>query len=112
MTSKYISLGTAAALVALSAPLVASQTTEDTSVDILAVEDAVAIALEAQPGEIGEAELDTFEGRPAYDIEIINDAGEEIEFKIDAETGDILHRWTDDDPDNDPVSKSQEEALD
>lgn len=70
----------------------------------LSAEDAIAIALKIQPGTIGEAELDEFEGKPAYDIEVIKDAGNEIEFKIDAETGAILNQWTDDDPSNDPVS--------
>ena len=70
----------------------------------LSAEDAIAIALKVQPGTIGEAELDEFEGKRAYDIEVINDAGDEIEFKIDAETGAILNQWTDDDPSNDPVS--------
>lgn len=70
----------------------------------LTAEDAIAIALKVQPGTIGEAELDEFDGKPAYDIEVINDVGDEIEFKIDAETGAILNQWTDDDPSNDPIS--------
>lgn len=78
----------------------------------LSVEEAVAIALDAQPGTIGEAELDTFEGKTVYDIEVVNAAGDEVEFKIDAQTGDILNTWTDDDPKDDPVSGSAEDALD
>ncbi|MEM6888087.1 MAG: PepSY domain-containing protein [Pseudomonadota bacterium] len=67
-------------------------------------DEAIAIALEAQPGTVAEAELDLFEGKAAYDIEILDEAGDEIEFKIDAETGEILDVWTDDDPSNDPES--------
>ena len=68
----------------------------------ISVEKATAIALEAQPGIIAEVELDQFEGKPAYDIEIVNTAGKEIEFKVDAVTGEILNRWIDDDPTDDP----------
>lgn len=70
----------------------------------ITVDEAIAIALEAQDGTIGEAELDQFEGRPAYDIEVVNAAGDEIEFKVDAETGEILNQWTDDDPTDDPAA--------
>lgn len=78
----------------------------------MTVDDAIAIALETQPGTIGEAELDVFEGKSAYDIEVINQAGKEIEFKIDAETGEILNVWTDDDPGDDPVSSGPDDTTD
>ncbi len=90
----------AATLGALSLPVLA-QTTPSTAVTR---DQAVAIALAAQTGTIAEAELDQFEGRAAYDIEVVNAAGDEIEFKVDAETGEILKVWTDDDPTDDPVS--------
>lgn len=70
---------------------------------VVTVEEAIAIALAAQSGTIAEAELDQFEGRPAYDIEVVNAAGEEVEFKVDAETGEILNQWTDDNPADDPA---------
>lgn len=95
--SRLITL--AATLGALSLPVLA-QTTPSTTVSR---DQAVAIALAAQPGTIAEAELDQFEGRAAYDIEVVNAAGDEIEFKVDAETGEILNVWTDDDPTDDPV---------
>ena len=94
----------------MSAPIAAqttlAQTSSETTIASITVEEAIAIALEAQTGTIGEAELDQFEGRPAYDIEVVNAAGEEIEFKVDAETGEILNIWTDDDPTDDPVAGS------
>ncbi len=67
-------------------------------------DEAINIALEVQAGTVVEAELDEFEGRAVYDIEIVNEAGEEIEFKVDVETGEILNQWTDDDPTDDPES--------
>ena len=70
----------------------------------LTIEEAIAIALEAQPGTVAEAEPDQFEGRPVIDIEIVNDAGQEVEFKVDVETGEILNQWIDDDPSDDPIS--------
>ncbi|MEM8744664.1 MAG: L-dopachrome tautomerase-related protein [Pseudomonadota bacterium] len=98
-TTKPLAL--ALALGFFAAPAHASETN---AAAFLSVEEAIAIALEAQPGTIGEAELDQFEGRPAYDIEVVNEAGQEIEFKVDAETGEILNKWIDDDPTDDPVS--------
>ena len=91
----------------LAAPL-AAQTAET---KMLTAEEASAIALAAQPGTIAEAELDEFEGKPAFDIEIVNQAGEEIEFKIDAQTGEILNVWTDDDPLDDPTAGTLEDVI-
>ena len=100
-TSKSLAIGMALSL--LATPALAQTTAQTPAAVSLTVEEAIAIALEAQPGTIGEAELDRFEGRPAYDIEVINATGDEVEFKVDAETGEILNRWIDDDPANDPV---------
>lgn len=99
----------AVALGLFAAPAYASETK---AAAFLSVEEAIAIALEAQPGTIGEAELDQFEGRPAYDIEVVNGAGQEIEFKVDAETGEILNTWTDDDPTDDPIATGAAEPDD
>lgn len=96
---------------ALIASALVVQTSVASESAMITVEEAVAIALEAQPGTIGEAEIDTFEGKPTYDVEVVNQAGEEIEFKIDAETGDILNKWVDDDPSNDPVSGTANDAT-
>ncbi|MEM6384171.1 MAG: PepSY domain-containing protein [Pseudomonadota bacterium] len=105
-TSKPFAFALALGMLAapLSAPLALAQTSPQAPT--ISVEEAIAIALEAQTGTIGEAELDQFEGRAAYDIEVVNAAGEEIEFKVDAETGEILNQWTDDDPSDDPVAGS------
>lgn len=84
----------------LAAPVLA-QSTEGPS---LTIEQAISIALDTQSGTVVEAETDQFEGRPVIDIEIVNEAGEEIEFKIDVETGEILDQRTDDDPSDDPVT--------
>ncbi|MDJ0857521.1 MAG: PepSY domain-containing protein [Dinoroseobacter sp.] len=78
--------------------------------ELLTAEDAIAIALEAEPGTIAEAELDQYEGRQVFDIEVLNAAGEEIEFQIDAKTGEILNEWIDDDPTDDPVAGTAEET--
>lgn len=95
---------TCALILGLLATPVIAQTASETPA--VSVEEAIAIALQAQTGTIGEAELDQFEGKPAYDIEVVNAAGQEIEFKIDAATGEILNQWTDDDPTDDPVAGS------
>ncbi|MEM7472572.1 MAG: tripartite tricarboxylate transporter substrate-binding protein [Pseudomonadota bacterium] len=79
--------------------------------NVISVEEASAIALSAQPGTIAEAELDQFEGKAAYDIEIVNQDGQEIEFKIDGETGEILNVWTDDDPTDDPGSATLDDVT-
>ncbi|MGD1886910.1 MAG: PepSY domain-containing protein [Cohaesibacteraceae bacterium] len=100
-TSKPIAIALAASL--LAAPVLAQTASETPAIS---VEQAIAIALEVQAGTIGEAELDQFEGRAAYDIEVVNAAGDEIEFKVDAETGEILNQWTDDAPTDDPVAGS------
>ncbi|MEM1236319.1 MAG: tripartite tricarboxylate transporter substrate-binding protein [Pseudomonadota bacterium] len=78
---------------------VSAQSNEGTP---LTIDQAIAIALEVQPGTVAEAEPDQFEGRPVIDIEIVNEAGEEIEFKVDVQTGEILNQWTDDDLTDDP----------
>lgn len=104
ISSKALTLAIAMGLAVspMLAPIAMAQAASETPA--ITVEEAIAIALEAQAGTIGEAELDEFEGRPAYDIEVVNAAGEEIEFKVDAETSEILNQWTDDDPTDDPVA--------
>ena len=97
------SLAIIMALSLSATPILAQAASDGPSAPALSPQEAIAIALEAQPGTIEEAELDRFEGRPAYDIEVMNATGDEVEFKVDAETGEILNRWIDDDPANDPV---------
>ncbi len=68
----------------------------------LTFDEAIAIALKAQPGDIAEVALDRAEGRVVIDIEVINAAGEEVEFQLDARTGEIISTWIDDNPEDDP----------
>ena len=103
-TSKALTLAFVLSLAAAPMLAPASMAQAASETPSITVEEAIAIALEAQEGTIGEAELDQFEGRPAYDIEVVNAAGEEVEFKVDVETGEILNQWTDDDPADDPVN--------
>lgn len=112
MTPRQFLIGGAAATaLVVCVPTVApAQTAEAIPVAMLTAEEAIAIALKAQTGTIGEAELDEFEGKPAYDIEVVTEVGEEIEFKIDAVSGEILNTWTDDDPSDDPAPGAAEEA--
>lgn len=68
----------------------------------LTFNEAIAIALGEQPGTIAEIALERSDGDVVIDIEVINDVGDEIEFHLDPETGEILASWTDDDPSDDP----------
>ena len=75
----------------------------------LTFDQAIAIALEAQPGTIDEVALERADGRVVIDIEVINEDGDEVEFMLDAESGEILSIRTDYDPADDPGG---EEDLD
>ena len=77
----------------------------------LTIDDAVAIALEAQPGTIAEAEEGQFDGRVVAEIEVVNEIGEEIEFTIDLASGEVLSVVTDDDPTDDPASNVLEDVT-
>ena len=68
----------------------------------LTFDQAIAIALEEQPGEIAEVALDRANGRVVIDIEVVDENGEEVEFALDAQTGEILWTHIDDDPTDDP----------
>lgn len=109
--NKLLNVGVAASSIALLTSLAVAQTAEAPPAVVLTAEEAIAIALKIQPGTIGEAELDEYEGKPAYDIEVVNAAGDEIEFKVDAATGEILNEWVDDDPSDDPVPGAVEETT-
>ncbi|MEM6500134.1 MAG: PepSY domain-containing protein, partial [Pseudomonadota bacterium] len=84
---------------------------ENASTAQLTLQEAANIALSVQPGTVAEAERDQFEGRAVADIEIVNEAGEEIEFKVDLESDEILNVWTDDDPTDDPEAASLEDMT-
>lgn len=74
----------------------------------LTFDEAIAIALEAQPGTIAEIGLERADGTVVIEIEVVNEAGEEIEFHLDAQSGEILSTWTDDDPTDDPGQTTED----
>ncbi len=76
----------------------------------LTFNEAIAIALAEQPGTIAEIALERSDGDVVIDIEVINEVGDEIEFHLDPETGDILYSWTDDDPSDDPGETDDEDS--
>lgn len=86
----------------LTSSLLAQSAQQPPFASPLTIDEIIAVAQEAHPGTIVEFAMDRFEGKVVIDIEILNADGEEIEFKIDAQTGDILDVWTDDDPSDDP----------
>ncbi|MBV6631496.1 MAG: PepSY domain-containing protein [Alphaproteobacteria bacterium] len=68
----------------------------------LTFDQAIAIALEQQPGTIEEIALEREDGKVFIEIEVLTDQGDEVEFMLDPQTGDIISSWTDDDPSDDP----------
>jgi len=88
--------------------LAASATAQETQ---LSLDDAIAIALEAQPGTVEDAEREQFNGRVVAEVEIVNDAGEEIEFIIDLANGEILSVVMDDDDEIDQEDLILDEAT-
>ena len=101
--NKTWTLAAAAFALAMSSSLVsADSSSEPPLASPLTFNEAIAIALEAQPGTIAEVALDRADGRVVIDIEVVNADGDEVEFALDAETGEILSTHVDDDPANDP----------
>ena len=93
----------AAFLLAISSSQVLAQSPSDPPLaSPLTFDEAIAIALEAQPGTIAEVALDRANGRVVIDIEVVDAAGNEVEMALDAESGEILWTHIDDDPANDP----------
>lgn len=74
--------------------LAASAIAQDTQ---LSLDDAIAIAIEAQPGTVEDAEREQFNGRVVAEIEVLTEAGEEVELLIDLANGAILSVVVDDD---------------
>jgi uncharacterized membrane protein YkoI len=68
----------------------------------VSMEDCMFAALEAQPGEAVEVELELEDGAPRYDFEIIDSDGRTAEVECDAMTGKVVEvEWEDDDMDID-----------
>ncbi len=75
-------------------------------VDQAAAEQA---ALEAVPGTVHEAELETSDnGYVVYDIEIAGDDGKNHEVKVDAGNGEILHQDLDDEADESDAGETDD----
>lgn len=68
----------------------------------LNIDEVIATVMAVQPGEIAEFALDRDDGKVVIDIEVVTASGEEVEFQVDARTGEILKTWIDDDPTDDP----------
>ncbi|MEM6760368.1 MAG: tripartite tricarboxylate transporter substrate-binding protein [Pseudomonadota bacterium] len=77
----------------------------------LTLDEAAAIALDAQPGTLAEVEEGQFDGRRVAEIEVLTEAGDEIEFAIDLASGEILSVVTDDDPTDDPAANVLEDVT-
>ncbi|MEM7021721.1 MAG: PepSY domain-containing protein [Pseudomonadota bacterium] len=92
----------ALALAVSGGQLLAQAGAEPPLASSLTFDEAIAIALEAQPGTIAEVALDRANGRVVIDIEVVDAAGHEIELALDAESGEILWTHVDDDPTDDP----------
>lgn len=54
------------------------------------MEKALQTALQRVPGKAIEAELETEDGRPAYEIKIIDSSNSKRKVHVDARTGDIM----------------------
>ncbi|SFL09805.1 PepSY domain-containing protein [Shimia haliotis] len=76
----------------------------------LTFDQAIAIALDHAPGQIVEIGLEREAEDVVIDIEVLNDAGEEVEFLLDAQTGEILATWTDDDINDDMVNENDPDS--
>jgi uncharacterized membrane protein YkoI len=64
--------------------------------DILPLEAIAERARRAKPGAILETELEFTRGRYVYEIEILDEAGQVWELKLDAKTGDLITMEIDD----------------
>jgi len=51
---------------------------------------AVEIALKKVPGKAYEAEIEKEDGRPAYEVKIIDTSNEKRTVHVDARTGDVM----------------------
>ncbi|MEM7041694.1 MAG: PepSY domain-containing protein [Pseudomonadota bacterium] len=78
----------------------------------LTFDQAIAIALAEQPGEVFEIALERHDARVVTDIEVVNEAGHEVEFTLDARTGEILSTKIDDEPSDDPGEGKEEDSDD
>lgn len=64
--------------------------------EILPLENIVARALQHRPGELLESELEREQGRYVYEVDILDNAGQVWELKLDARTAALLQMERDD----------------
>lgn len=64
--------------------------------EIMPLEKIIERARAAKPGEVLETELDRENGRYVYEVEIVDDAGQVWEIKLDAKTGKLMKMERDD----------------
>lgn len=109
MKNQIFTAASAFALVGMAAPAWGQPNVEPPLSSPLTFNEAVAVALEAQPGTIAEVALERADGRIVIEIEVVNSDGDEVEFQLDAQSGEILSTWIDDDPTDDPGTKEEKE---
>lgn len=63
---------------------------------ILPLSRIIGQARDAQPGRVIEVELESEDGEPVYELEIIDAEGRVWELELDAATGRLLHRELED----------------
>ena len=98
MNKKLIAGGaiTGVALAGGFAAMVSAQTVADAT--NLTEEQVIEIALLEVPGEVEEVALENHRGRQFFEVEVIAaDGGEEVEIRIDADSGEVLKVKADDD---------------
>ena len=96
MNTKLITAGALSGLVFASgfAGLVSAQSAAEATG--LTEEQIIEIALTEIPGEVLEIEQDREDGVEVYEVEIMDEAGDEFELILAAETGEILEVEEDD----------------
>ncbi|MEM7023705.1 MAG: PepSY domain-containing protein [Pseudomonadota bacterium] len=112
MTTTWTPLAATIALAISGGQLSAQPPSEPPLASPLTFDEAIAVALEAQPGKIAEVALDRANGRVVIDIEVVDANGDEVELALDAESGEILWTHVDDDPTDDPDEGAQENTVD
>jgi uncharacterized membrane protein YkoI len=77
-------------------PATRAQRAEWPAMAKITLEEAKAIALRDVPGTVDDADLELENGFLVYEVEVDDQAGLEHEFIIDAGSGVVLHKTTDD----------------
>ncbi|MEL7454595.1 MAG: PepSY domain-containing protein [Pseudomonadota bacterium] len=109
MKNQLVAAASAFAIVGFAAPALGRPDVEPLLTSPLTFNEAIAVALEAQPGTITEVALERANGKIVIEIEVVNSGGDEVEFQLDAQSGEILSTWIDDDPTDDPGTEEEKE---